>query len=206
MTNILAINSSVGGEGSVTRVLVAEAVAQLVAANPGARVVTRDLAGETVPHLTPENVNGVRAQAVTPAELAARARSDELIAELKVADVIVVGVPMYNFSVPTTLRAWFDYVARPGETFSYSAEGPKGLVTGKKVIIVEARGGLYSEGPAQAADFQEPYLRHIFGFIGMTDLAFIHAEKIGFGPEARAEAISHATRQLTEVTGLPLAA
>jgi FMN-dependent NADH-azoreductase len=104
------------------------------------------------------------------------------------------------------LRAWFDHVARPGETFSYSAEGPKGLVTGKKLIVVESRGGLYSEGPAQAVDFQEPYLRQMFAFIGMTDVTFIHAEKIGFGPEAREAAIAGATRKLSEITSLPRAA
>ena len=117
----------------------------------------------------------------TAVELNARALSNELIAELRNADTIVIGAPMYN----SGLRAWFDFVLRPGETFSYSPAGPRGLLTGKRVIVIESRGGLYSEGPAQAVDFQEPYLRHLLGFIGLTDVTFIHAEKIAFGPETR---------------------
>ena len=97
---------------------------------------------------------------------------------------------MYNFGVTTSLRAWFDYVLRAGETFSYSEAGPKGLLGGKRVIVIESRGGLYSEGPASAVDFQEPYLRHLLGFVGITDVTFVHAEKIGYGPEARAAALS----------------
>jgi len=114
---------------------------------------------------------------VTDAELTARTLSNELIAELRNADTIVIGAPMYNFSISTGLRAWFDYVLRAGETFSYSAAGPLGLLKGKRVIVIESRGGLYSEGPAKAIDFQEPYLRQLLGFMGLTDVAFIHAEK-----------------------------
>jgi FMN-dependent NADH-azoreductase len=103
---------------------------------------------------------------------------------------------MYNFSIPSGLRAWFDYVLRPGVTFSYSEAGPQGLLTGKRVIVIESRGGLYSEGPAQAMDFQEPYLRTLLGFIGLADVTFIHAEKIGFGPEARQAALEGAKQAL----------
>ena len=106
---------------------------------------------------------------------------------------------MYNFSIPTTLRAWFDHVLRAGQTFSYSEAGPKGLLEGKRVIVVESRGGLYSEGPAQAIDFQEPYLRHLLGFIGLTDVTFVHAEKIGYGPDARDAAITAATAELRQL-------
>ena len=141
----------------------------------------------------------MRGEPATQEELAARALSDTLIAELRAADTIVIGAPMYNFSVATGLRAWFDHVLRAGETFSYSEAGPKGLLGGKRVIVVESRGGLYSEGPAQAVDFQEPYLRHLLGFIGLTDVSFVHAEKIGYGPEARAEAIAAATAALRRV-------
>ena len=115
--------------------------------------------------------------------------SDELIGELKAADTVVIGAPMYNFSVPTTLRAWFDHVLRAGVTFKYVDGAVRGLLGGKRVIVIESRGGLYSEGPAQAIDFQEPYLRHLLGFIGITDVTFVHAEKIGYGPEARTAAI-----------------
>ena len=199
MSNILVLNSSVSGEASVSRLLVADAVTELTQRDPSAKLVFRDLAANPLPHLTPETVAGVRSQATTPAEQLARALSDELIAELRAADTIVIGAPMYNFSIPTTLRSWFDHVLRAGETFSYSEAGPKGLLSGKKVIVVEARGGLYSEGPAQATDFQEPYLRQLLGFIGLTDVTFIRAEKIGYGPEARDAALAGSLAELARL-------
>jgi FMN-dependent NADH-azoreductase len=107
--------------------------------------------------------------------------------------------------VPTSLRAWFDYVLRAGETFSYSEAGPKGLLGGKRVIVIESRGGLYSEGPAGAFDFQEPYLRHLLGFVGITDVTFVHAEKIGFGPEARGAALNLAKARIAGLTRPALA-
>ena len=204
MAQVLVLNSSLSGEASVSRILVAETVAQLTARDPAAKVVIRDLAEAAVPHLTPQTVAGVRATATTPAEIAARALSDALIAELRAADTIVIGAPMYNFSIPTTLRAWFDHVLRAGETFSYSEAGPKGLLAGKKVIVVESRGGLYSEGPAQAMDFQEPYLRQLLGFIGLTDVTFVHAEKIGYGPDARDAAIAGAKVRLAQIVAADL--
>ena len=200
MSNILVLNSSVSGEASVSRLLVADAVTELTQRDPAATLVFRDLAANPVPHLTPETVAGVRSQATTPAEQAARALSDELIAELRAADTIVIGAPMYNFSIPTTLRSWFDHVLRAGETFSYSEAGPKGLLSGKKVIVVESRGGLYSEGPAQAIDFQEPYLRQLLGFVGLADdLTFIRAEKIGYGPDARDQALADSRAELAKL-------
>ncbi|KRB48879.1 FMN-dependent NADH-azoreductase [Phenylobacterium sp. Root700] len=199
MSNILVLNSSVSGEASISRLLVADAVTELTQRDPGAKLVFRDLAANPVPHLMPDTVAGVRAQAATPAEQVARALSDELIAELRAADTIVIGAPMYNFSVPTTLRSWFDYVLRAGETFSYSEAGPKGLLSGKKVIVVESRGGLYSEGPAQALDFQEPYLRQLLGFIGLTDVTFVRAEKIGYGPDARDQALADSRAELAKL-------
>lgn len=203
MPNILVLNSSAAGADSVSRLLTDDAVDQLRRHRPHAAVVTRDLAADPIPHLAPDGVNGVRTpNAVTPAEIAARKLSDELIAELRAADTIVIGAPMYNFGLPSTLKAWFDHVLRAGETFSYSEAGPKGLLEGKTVIVVEARGGLYSEGPGQAADFQEPYLRHLLAFIGLTDVTFVRAEKLGFGPEARAAAIAAARAQ---ISGLALA-
>jgi FMN-dependent NADH-azoreductase len=204
MTNLLVINSSAAGADSVTRVLVADAASKLMAAQPGARVTHRDLDSAPVPNLTSTTLAGVRGAPKTDAELTARKLSDELIAELRAADTIVIGAPMYNFSTSTLLRAWFDYVLRPGETFSYSAEGPKGLLGGKRVIVVEARGGLYSEGPAAALDFQEPYLRQLLGFIGLTDVTFVHAEKIGYGPDAREAALKHAKARISELVSEPL--
>lgn len=199
MSNILVLNSSAAGEASVSRLLVADAVAELTERLPGAQVVFRDLAADPIPHLLPSTINGVRGQPTSPAELEARALSDKLIAELRAADVIVIGAPMYNFSVPTTLRTWFDHVLRAGETFSYSEAGPKGLLTGKRVIVVESRGGLYSEGPAMSVDFQEPYLRHLLGFVGLTDVTFVRAEKIGYGPEAREQALADSRAELARI-------
>ena len=140
----------------------------------------------------------------TDAERVTRALSDELIAELRAADIIVIGAPMYNFGVATSLRAWFDHVLRAGETFRYSEAGPKGLLSGKRVIVVESRGGFYSEGPSKAVDFQEPYLSHLLGFMGLTDVTFVRAERIGYGPEARAEAIAAATSALRQAAAQDL--
>jgi FMN-dependent NADH-azoreductase len=208
MSRILVLNSSLSGEASVSRQLVADTVAALKARNPRAGVIYRDLANDPLPHLTPATVAGVRATAATPAEHEAAALADKLVAELRSADTVVIGAPMYNFSVPTTLRAWFDHVVRPGVTFTYEGGAPKGLVANRPVIVVEARGGLYSEGPAAAIDFQEGYLRHLLGFIGLTDVTFIRAEKIGYGPEARDAAIEGARAEIARVVGeaVPLAA
>jgi FMN-dependent NADH-azoreductase len=205
MDNILVINSAITGDASISRALVREAVDALTAGRP-AKVVTRDLGREPVAHLSEETVAGVRAQPTTESERRARALSDALIAELRAADVIVIGAPMYNFSVATTLRAWFDHVLRAGETFRYTETGPQGLLTGKRVIVIESRGGFYSDGPAKAADFQEPYLRHLLGFIGLTDVTFVHAEKTGFGPEAQAAALAGATAELRRIAAESLAA
>ena len=115
-----------------------------------------------------------------------------------------MGAPMYNFGVSTGLRAWFDHVLRAGETFRYSAAGPEGLLGGKRVIVIESRGGFYSEGPTQAFDFQEPYLRHLFAFMGLTDVHFVRVERIGFGPEARATSIAGARAQLATLVASAL--
>jgi len=205
MNSLLVINTSAAREGSVSRVLVEETVAKLGQAHPAASVVRRDLGANPVPHLSVDTLGGIRGVPSTDDEKRARALSDELIAELRAADTIVIGAPMYNFGVTTGLRAWFDHVLRAGETFSYSEAGPKGLMAGKRVIVIESRGGLYSEGPARAIDFQEPYLRHLLGFIGITDVTFIHAEKIGYGPEARSAALAAASTRIASVASAPLA-
>lgn len=199
MSNLLVINSSANTGASVSRILIEETVSRALEAAPNTAVVRRDLGSDPVPHLTTANLAGVRGTPATEEEFAARALSDELIAELRAADTLVIAAPMYNFSVPTSLRAWFDFVLRAGETFRYTEAGPEGLLKGKKVIVLTSRGGLYSEGPGAAADFQEPYLRHLLGFIGITDITFIHAEKIGYGPEARDAAIAGAKGEIARV-------
>ncbi|MET3709594.1 FMN-dependent NADH-azoreductase [Sphingomonas trueperi] len=196
MRDILVINTSVSGEDSVSRLLVADLLIALTRLNPDIRVTERDLGAEPIPHLTTDTVAGVRAMPATHAEQESRRLSDRLLAELRAADTVLIGAPMYNFGPPTALCAWFDHVLRAGETFSYSETGPQGLLTGRRAIVIESRGGLYSEGPGQAVDFQEPYLRHLLGFMGITDVTFIRAEKIGFGPGARDEAIADAREQI----------
>lgn len=198
MNTILVIDSAVSGEASVSKGLVREAIAAFTASRP-VSVTHRDLGRDPIPHLTEGTLAGVRGEAVTEAEKEARTLSDRLIDELRSADTVIIGAPMYNFGISTGLRAWFDHVLRAGETFRYTETGPRGLLDGKRVIVVESRGGLYSEGAAQLLDFQEPYLRHLFAFIGLTDLTFVRAERIGFGPEARAEAIAAATNTLRQM-------
>jgi FMN-dependent NADH-azoreductase len=205
MSHLLVINSSAAGRDSVSRVLVADAVSKLLEADPAAHITHRDLGENPPPHLISQTLNGVRGTATTDTEFAARRLSDELIGELKAADTVVIGAPMYNFSVPTTLRAWFDHVLRAGVTFKYVDGAVRGLLGGKRVIVIESRGGLYSEGPAQAIDFQEPYLRHLLGFIGLTDVTFVRAEKIGYGPEARTASVEAAKAHISEVVDAELA-
>lgn len=209
MTNILIVDSAATGEASVSRKLTRALADTLQRRDPAARIVRRDVGAAPVPHLTEATVPAIRAGIVeTPEAERALALSDELVAELKDADVIVIGAPMYNFGMPSTLKAWFDHVLRARLTFRYTEAGPEGLLKGKKAAVIEARAGLYSEGPAAAMDSQEPHLRTLLGFMGIDDVAFIRAEKLAFGPEAAAAAIEEAIAALESFaeTGLPLAA
>ena len=190
MRSILFITSSLSGGASASREVGAQLVGALAEANPGARLVERDLTPETMPHLTAATL----AALATPAEQrdAAQAErvafADRLIEEVEQADAIVLAVPMYNFSVPSALKAWIDHIARAGRTFRYTAEGPKGLLGGKPVYLALSRGGVYSEGPASAYDHQESYLRAVLGFLGLTDVTAVRAEGLAISPEAAATA------------------
>jgi FMN-dependent NADH-azoreductase len=206
MTKVLVLNSSISGPNSVSRTLVAEIVEQLRAEHPAVEVTERDLGAAPVPHLTPETLGGFFKEAPEGAEAETRTLSDALIAELFAADLVVIGAPMYNFGIASPLKAWFDHVLRVGVTFRYSESGPVGLVTGKKAIVVETRGGLYSEGPLTFLDAQEPHLRAVLGFIGIADVSFVRAEKLAFGPDAKAESLAGARAAIAGVTGLPKAA
>lgn len=198
MTKVLVLNSSLSGDASASRALVQTAVDAL--SRPGVAIIERDLGADPIPHLTPETVGAIRgADPVTPAQVEARKLQKALIGELKDSDVLVIGAPMYNFAIPSGLKTWFDHVLRAGETFKYSEAGPEGLVTGKKAIVVLSRGGLYSEGPAAALDSQEPHLRTLLGFMGVTDVTFVRAEKLGFGPAAVEEAMGAAREQIGAV-------
>jgi FMN-dependent NADH-azoreductase len=195
MSTVLVLTSSALGEASVSNQLVRDAVSGLRSRDPSLRVITRDLGGSPIPHITLDAATALRgAEPANVAQAAAQTLSEELIAELEAADVLVIGAPMYNFGIASTLKTWFDYVLRAGITFRYSEAGPEGLLKGKRALVIESRGGLYSEGPAQMMDSQEPHLRTLLGFMGITDVTFIRAEKLGFGPEAREQAIDAARR------------
>ncbi len=199
MPTALVITSSALGEASVSSQLVEETVVRLRSYDPALRVIARDLGRDPVPHLTIDSATALRGgEPINSAQAAARSLSDGLITELKAADTLIIGAPMYNFGMPSTLKAWFDHVLRAGITFSYSESGPEGLLKGKRAFVVESRGGLYSEGPAQPMDSQEPHLRNLLAFMGITDVTFLRAEKLAFGPEAREQAIEAVRRQISE--------
>ena len=200
MSTLLVLNSSASGAASVSRQLIEETVTRLRGQDPALKVVERDLGTSPVPHLTADSAAAIRGtEPANEAQTQARALSDALVEELKAADVLVIGAPMYNFGIPSTLKAWFDYVLRASVTFKYSEAGPEGLLKGKRAIVVESRGGLYSSGPAQSLDSQEPHLRTLLGFIGISDGTFVRADTLGYGPEARQQAINDAQAELARV-------
>ena len=205
MRNVLFITSSANGESSVSNRLAAEFEAELRETHAGIGIVRRDIGVDTLPHLTAATVAAIRGEPQTAAEQASRALSDTLIAEMKAADMIVIGAPMYNFGMSSTLKTWFDHVLRAGVTFRYTEEGPEGLLKGRKAVVIESRAGFYSEGPAAAMDSQEPHIRTLLGFMGIDDIDWVRAEKLAFGPEAAEESIAAAAAQLRELAGAPLA-
>jgi FMN-dependent NADH-azoreductase len=179
---------SQGGQSSQ---LAEQFVADWRAANPDGRVVTRDIGANPVPHLTAERFGAFLAkpEARTPEQQAVAGFSDALIEELRQADVIVLGLPMYNFGVPSTLKAYFDHIARAGVTFRYTEKGPQGLITGKKVFVFAARGGLYAGTPL---DTQTSYVRDFLRFIGLDDVEFVYAEGLAMGEAAKSNALAKA--------------
>ncbi|HEY0447221.1 MAG TPA: FMN-dependent NADH-azoreductase [Allosphingosinicella sp.] len=197
MTKVLIIDSAATGDASVSRKLTAELAERLTRRDPTVSIVRRDIGANPIPHLTAETVGAIRgAPADSQVASDALALSDALVAEVKDADVIVLGAPMYNFGMSSTLKTWFDHILRAGVTFRYTAEGPEGLVKDKKAIVVESRAGFYSDGPAAAMDHQEPHIRTLLGFMGVTDVTFVRAEKLAFGPEAASAAIAEAVERL----------
>jgi FMN-dependent NADH-azoreductase len=191
MTTILQLNSAARSQGANSTLLANELTAKLQSANPGATVVVRDLLADPLPHLDDAVLGAffTPAEQRTPEQAAIHARSEALIAELQAADIIVIGAPMYNFGVSTQLKAYFDWIARAGITFRYTANGPEGLVKGKKVFVVSARGGKYLGSPN---DSQTPYLKSFLGFLGMTDVSFIYAEGLAMGPDSASAALASA--------------
>ena len=193
--NILQISASARSNGANSTRLADTITARLRAQHPGAVVERRDLASDPHPVLDEPSLGALftPADQRTPEQSARVALDDALIAQVKAADVLVLGVPMYNFGVPVQLKTWIDAIARAGVTFRYTENGPVGLLTGKKVYVALARGGLYRDTPA---DSQVPYLKGILAFLGMTDVEFIYAEGLAMGAEVATKAFAEAESQL----------
>jgi len=198
MTTILHIDSSILGGYSISRSLTAGIVAKLQALHAGARVIRRDLVVDATLHLSGAHMAAFQGGEVGDAGLGQDlAVGGAYVDELFAADIIVIGAPMYNFSVPTQLKGWIDRVCVAGRTFRYGANGPEGLVFGKKVFIASTRGGVYTgDSPVAGLDHQESYLRGVLAFIGLTDVTIIRAEGLSRGEGMKAAAIAQAEQQI----------
>ncbi|TIU21323.1 MAG: FMN-dependent NADH-azoreductase, partial [Mesorhizobium sp.] len=196
--SILLVTSSPRGTASHSTRIATELAEKLLAANPSANLVVRDLVASPLPHIDPDYSTGI----YTPVEARTQRQaevvgvSDGVLDELFAADTIILATGFINFGISSTLKSWVDHVARSGKTFAYGESGPKGLVTGKKVYIVLASGGIYSEGAAVQMDHAIPYLRSVLGFIGMTDVEVIRIEGVGMGPEAVSAALAKASAKV----------
>ncbi len=191
MTTILQINSAARTQGAQSTLLANDVSAQLLRKHEGAKLVVRNLLADNPAHLDDATIGAffTPAENRTPEQAALNAKSEALIAELQAADIIVLTAPMYNFGISSQLKAYFDQIARAGISFKYGANGPEGLITGKKVIIVTTRGGVYKDTPN---DTQLPYLKMILGFLGMTDVSVVYAEGLAMGPDAAGTAVASA--------------
>ena len=200
MTQILVLRASASGAASVSNRLIDGYLADLRAADPAVAIRERDLDTDPIPHITAQTLAGIgRPAPETAAAIPTRALSDTLLAELLAADVLVIGAPMYNFGLPTPLKSWFDHVLRAGTTFGYTAQGPEGLLKGKRAVAVATRGGFYSAPPAAAADHSLPHLLALLGFMGITEVETIIAEGLATGEENAARAIAAATLALHDL-------
>jgi FMN-dependent NADH-azoreductase len=191
MKTLLNINTSMFSAGGQSSRLAGQFVAEWRNSNPSGRVVTRDIGAQPVPHLTAARFQSFLAkpEARTPEQHAVAGYSDALVEELRQADVIVIGLPMYNFGVPSTLKAYFDHIARSGVTFTYTEKGPKGLLTGKKAYVFATRGGLYQGTPL---DTQTSYVRDFLRFLGIDDVEFVYAEGLAMGDAPKEAALAKA--------------
>lgn len=199
MTTLLQINASIHSDSGQSSQLANQFVAAFRKNRPDATVIVRDVAAtEAVPHLTAERFGAfiTKPEQRSPSQQAVIAYSDALIEELKRADVVVIGLPMYNFGVPSQLKAYFDHIARAGITFSYTEKGPVGLLTGKKVYVFAARGGQYLGTPM---DTQTSYVRDFLAFLGMKDVHFVYAEGLAISPESKQAGLAKAA---AEIAGL----
>lgn len=196
MTTLLQINSSIFSSGGNSSQLADAFVAQWQSNNPNAAIKVRDLASDPLPHLDAQQVTAffTPIETRTPEQQQFVDVSDELIDEIKQSDIIVIGLPMYNFGIPSTLKAYFDQLARAGVTFRYTENGPEGLLTNKKVYVFATRGGLYA---GTALDSQTTYVRDFLRFIGITDVEFIYAEGLNMGEENKNKALLAAQQRIT---------
>ncbi|HSV35484.1 MAG TPA: NAD(P)H-dependent oxidoreductase [Ramlibacter sp.] len=204
---LLHIDSSPLAGNSVSRQLTERIVAQWRATHPGTVVEHLDLAADAPTHLSIDSLGfrmGPSAEGLTDVQRQENVVSERLVSQFLAADVVVVGAPMYNFSIPSQLKAWIDRVAQAGRTFTYTEKGPKGLAGGKTVIVASSRGGVYSTNPALAGlDHQESYLKTVFGFFGVTDVQFIRAEGMSMGDAAKAQALTAADIAIKDVVATP---
>lgn len=205
MNRILLITSSPRGVDGLSTRFAGDLARQLAAQHPGSTLAVRDLSVHPVPHIGDAYVAGrvVAPELRTPEQVKAVTLAEALIAELTGADILVIGSAMINFGPPTPLKAWFDYVTWPGVTFRYSGGTVEGLVKGKKVYLVTASGGVFSQGPFAPMDFQSGYLKHLLGFLGMTDIEQLRIEGTAHGPEAAKAAIASAGEALQSLLVQP---
>jgi FMN-dependent NADH-azoreductase len=201
---LLQLKTSIFSDAGESSRLADDYVARMRASDPEARVVVRDLARDPVPHLTGERFGAFLAKPEdrTPEQQRVVAHSDTLIAELKAADTLVIGLPMYNFGVPSTLKAYFDHIARAGVTFRYTEKGPVGLLSGTKAIIFATRGGLYA---GTARDTQSAYVRDFLSFLGIDDVEFVYAEGLAVSDAGKRSALAQAKRAIERLTEQELA-
>lgn len=202
---LLHIDSAITGEQSVSRELTRRIVAAWKAGHPNTTVQYLDLVAQAPAHFTADAM-GFRTgqEASTDAQRTENALSEALVSQFLASDVIVIGAPLYNFTIPSQLKAWIDRVAQIGRTFKYTDKGAVGLAGGKTVIVASSRGGVYSTSEGgQAMEHQESYLKVVFGFFGITDVRFVRAEGVGMGPDAKALAFANADKDIVAQTSVP---
>lgn len=200
---LLHVDSSITGENSASRKLTQQIVTAWTAKHPDTEVEYLDLVAQAPNHFTMAAMapRTGQTEGLSAEQTAENAVSEQLVSQFLAADVIVIGAPFYNFSIPSQLKSWIDRLAQPGRTFRYTASGPEGLAKGKTVIVASSRGGVYSTTEAmQALEHQESYLKVVLGFFGITDVRFVRAEGLGLGPEAVASAFASAANDVKAVT------
>ena len=198
MKTLLTLRTSIHSSQGASSRLAADFVAAWRDANPDGVTIERDLASDPVPHLTEERFGAFLAkpEARTAEQQAVAGFSDALIAELRAADTIVIGLPMYNFGIPSTLKAYFDHVARAGQTFRYTEKGPEGLLKGKKAVVFATRGGLYAGTPT---DTQTGYVRDFLAFLGITEVQFVYAEGLAISEAGKAASLAKARESIQQL-------